>query len=120
MTFLSRDVPACFTRRAGVVKAAMQTGKRAICAGPGNPPVLVDGTSCLKRAAESVVKGAGYDNNLLCIGEKEVFVVGDTFGKYMDALEKAGAVRLNASQFPADCGSRSPPLARISSKKAER
>lgn len=85
----------------GVVKAAMQTGKRAICAGPGNPPVLVDGTSCLKRAAESVVKGAGYDNNLLCIGEKEVFVVGDTFGKYMDALEKAGAVRLNASQLAA-------------------
>ena len=85
----------------GVVKAAMQTGKRAICAGPGNPPVLVDGTSCLKRAAESVIKGAGYDNNLLCIGEKEVFVVGDFFGKFMDALDKAGAARLNASQLAA-------------------
>jgi aldehyde dehydrogenase len=61
----------------GVVKAAMQTGKRAICAGPGNPPVLVDGSACMKRAAESVIKGASYDNNLLCIGEKEVFVVLD-------------------------------------------
>lgn len=85
----------------GVVKAAMQTGKRAICAGPGNPPVLVDGTACMKRAAESVIKGASYDNNLLCIGEKEVFVVGDTFDKFMSAMSTAGAVRLNNSQLEA-------------------
>jgi aldehyde dehydrogenase len=85
----------------GVVKAAMQTGKRAICAGPGNPPVLVDGSACMKRAAESVIKGASYDNNLLCIGEKEVFVVGDTFGKFMDAMSAAGAVKLNPAQLEA-------------------
>jgi aldehyde dehydrogenase len=85
----------------GVVKAAMQTGKRAICAGPGNPPVLVDGSACMKRAAESVIKGASYDNNLLCIGEKEVFVVGDTFTQFMDAMSTAGAVKLNASQLEA-------------------
>lgn len=85
----------------GVVKAAMQTGKRAICAGPGNPPVLVDGTACMKRAAESVIKGASYDNNLLCIGEKEVFVVSDTFDKFMGAMSTAGAVRLNNSQLEA-------------------
>src|SRR6266550_5630703 len=45
----------------GVVKAAMQTGKRAICAGPGNPPVLVDDTACMKRAARCVINGAAYD-----------------------------------------------------------
>lgn len=85
----------------GVVKAAMQTGKRAICAGPGNPPVLVDGSACMKRAAESVIKGASYDNNLLCIGEKEVFVVGDTFNPFMDAMSAAGAVKLSPSQLEA-------------------
>ena len=85
----------------GVVKAAMQTGKRAICAGPGNPPVLVDGTACMKRAAESVIKGGSYDNNLLCIGEKEVFVVDDSFAGFMDSMQKAGAVRLNPSQLEA-------------------
>ena len=53
----------------------MQTGKRAICAGPGNPPVLVDDTACMKRAAKSIIQGAAYDNNLLCIGEKEVFAL---------------------------------------------
>ena len=42
----------------GVVKAAMQTGKRAICAGPGNPPVFVDDTACMKRAAKAIIQGA--------------------------------------------------------------
>lgn len=85
----------------GVVKAAMQTGKRAICAGPGNPPVLVDDTACLRRAAESIVKGGAYDNNLLCIGEKEVFVLEHIADKLMGELEKAGGSRLNNAQLDA-------------------
>jgi aldehyde dehydrogenase len=85
----------------GVVKAAMQTGKRAICAGPGNPPVLVDATPCMKRAAEAVIQGAAYDNNLLCIGEKEVFVLESVADRFMKALADAGAVRLSASQLDA-------------------
>src|SRR5215469_4519321 len=69
-----------------VVKAAMQTGKRAICAGPGNPPVLVDDTCCLKRAAKSIIDGAAFDNNLLCIGEKEVFVLDQVADKLMQQM----------------------------------
>lgn len=88
----------CVTGGPGVVKAAMQTGKRAICAGPGNPPVLVDETADLDRAARHVVFGAAYDNNLLCIGEKEVFVLDTVFAPFMSALEKHGAVRLNDAQ----------------------
>jgi aldehyde dehydrogenase len=84
----------CVTGGPGVVKAAMQSGKRAICAGPGNPPVLVDGTSCLDNAARCVVLGAAYDNNLLCIGEKEVFVLDSVCDQFMAALEKHGAARL--------------------------
>jgi len=83
----------------GVVKAAMQTGKRAICAGPGNPPVYVDDTACMKRAAKAIVQGASYDNNLLCIGEKEVFVLDKVADQLMAELVKAGAVRLNAPQL---------------------
>jgi aldehyde dehydrogenase len=85
----------------GVVKAAMQTGKRAICAGPGNPPVLVDDTACMKRAAGCVINGAAYDNNLLCIGEKEVFVLDLVADKFMAELERQGAVRLNSNQLGA-------------------
>src|SRR5207249_12117605 len=83
----------------GVVKAAMQTGKRAICAGPGNPPVLVDDTACMKRAARSVISGAAYDNNLLCIGEKEVFALDSIADKFMAEMESQGAVRLTPNQL---------------------
>ncbi|MBI5384004.1 MAG: aldehyde dehydrogenase EutE [Verrucomicrobia bacterium] len=88
----------CVTGGPGVVKAAMASGKRAICAGPGNPPVLVDGTSCLNNAAKCTIFGASWDNNLLCIGEKEVFVLESVADKFMAALEKQGAVRLNDAQ----------------------
>lgn len=91
----------CVTGGPGVVKAAMQSGKRAICAGPGNPPVLVDDTACMKRAARAIIKGASYDNNLLCIGEKEVFVLENIADKLMAEMEKNGAVRLNSAQLDA-------------------
>jgi aldehyde dehydrogenase len=89
----------CVTGGPAVVKAAMQTGKRAICAGPGNPPVVVDDTACLKRAASSIIKGASYDNNLLCIGEKEVFVLDEVADELMSQMEKHGAIRLNTAQL---------------------
>jgi aldehyde dehydrogenase len=85
----------------GVVKAAMQTGKRAICAGPGNPPVYVDDTACMKRAAKAIIQGAAYDNNLLCIGEKEVFALDNIADKLMAQMEQNGAVRLTNAQLDA-------------------
>lgn len=60
-----------------VVDAAMKSGKRAICAGPGNPPVVVDDSADLRAAARHVLVGASTDNNIVCIAEKEVFVVAD-------------------------------------------
>lgn len=89
----------CVTGGPAVVKAAMQTGKRAICAGPGNPPVFVDDTACLTRAAKAIIQGAAYDNNLLCIGEKEVFALEQVADDLMSRMERAGAVRLNAAQL---------------------
>jgi len=85
----------------GVVKAAMQTGKRAICAGPGNPPVYVDDTACMKRAAKAIIQGASYDNNLLCIGEKEVFALETVADKLMSQMEQHGAVKLTNAQLDA-------------------
>jgi aldehyde dehydrogenase len=82
-----------------VARAALNSGKRAIVAGPGNPPVVVDETADLIRAARAIITGASYDNNLLCIGEKEVFVVADVFDDFMQAMEQAGAVRLTAREI---------------------
>jgi aldehyde dehydrogenase len=91
----------CVTGGPAVVAAAMKTGKRAVCAGPGNPPVVVDETADLPLAAKSIIQGASYDNNLLCIGEKEVFVVESVADKLIAELKKAGAVQLDAGQIEA-------------------
>lgn len=58
-----------------VVRLAMTSGTRAICAGPGNPPVIVDETAVFPKAAKDIVTGASFDNNILCTDEKEIFVV---------------------------------------------
>ena len=58
-----------------VVKAALSSGKKAIAAGPGNPPAIIDETADLKEAAKDVILGNSFDNNLLCISEKALFVV---------------------------------------------
>ncbi len=89
----------CVTGGPAVVGAAMKSGKRAICAGPGNPPVLVDDTVDPDKAARDIVAGAAFDNNLLCIGEKQVFVLERMAGALIRGLEKAGAVQLGSSQI---------------------
>jgi aldehyde dehydrogenase len=100
--FKHRDVALlCVTGGPGVARAAMQQAKRAIVAGPGNPPVVVDETADLDRAARCIIRGAAYDNNLLCIAEKQVFVVKEVFDAMMAAMEKAGAVRLGAKEVEA-------------------
>jgi aldehyde dehydrogenase len=91
----------CVTGGPAVARAAMNSGKRAIVAGPGNPPVVVDETADLERAARAIIQGAAYDNNLLCIAEKEVFVVDEVFDAMLKAMERAGAVRLNPKEVDA-------------------
>ena len=94
--FTHRDVAMiCVTGGPAVARAALNSGKRAVVAGPGNPPVVVDETADLDRAARCIIQGASYDNNLLCIAEKEVFVVESVFDAMLDAMQRAGAARLN-------------------------
>jgi aldehyde dehydrogenase len=100
--FNHRGIPLLVvTGGPAVARAALAAKKRAIVAGPGNPPVVVDETACLENAASSIVKGAAYDNNLLCIGEKQVFCVESVFDKLMDKMEKHGGYRLSSSQIDA-------------------
>ena len=91
----------CVTGGPAVGRAALRSPKRAIVAGPGNPPVVVDETANLDNAAKSIIYGAAYDNNLLCIAEKEVFVVASVFDEMMDAMTKHKAVRLDKKQVEA-------------------
>jgi aldehyde dehydrogenase len=91
----------CITGGPAVVDAAMKTGKRAICAGPGNPPVVVDDCCALDfdKIARDIIFGGGYDNNLLCIGEKQVFVVENSYKPFMESMNRAGAILLNRTQL---------------------
>lgn len=98
--FKHRDISLiCVTGGPAVARAALNSGKRAIVAGPGNPPVVVDETADLDRAAQSIIQGGAYDNNLLCIAEKEVFVVESVFDDMLAAMRRARAVQLNAQQI---------------------
>lgn len=87
------------TGGAGVVKAAMTSGKRAICAGPGNPPVVVDETADIEQAAKNIVKGASLDNNIICVDEKEVFVVESVADQLIETLDRNNAVVLTKEQI---------------------
>jgi acyl-CoA reductase-like NAD-dependent aldehyde dehydrogenase len=87
------------TGGAGVVEAAMTSGKRAICAGPGNPPVVVDESADVEQAARDIVLGASLDNNIICVDEKEVFVVESIADQLISALQRYGGVLLTGQQF---------------------
>jgi aldehyde dehydrogenase len=100
--FDHRDVRLlCVTGGPAVGRAALRSPKRAIVAGPGNPPVVVDETADLDNAARSIVVGGAYDNNLLCIGEKEVFAVESIFEELLTAVTRHKGVRLDARQVEA-------------------
>jgi aldehyde dehydrogenase len=73
----------------------MKSGKRVIAAGPGNPPVVVDETADLEAAARAILAGAAFDNNLLCVGEKEIFVVASVADDFKRAMKTAGAYELD-------------------------
>ncbi|PLX16024.1 MAG: aldehyde dehydrogenase EutE [Candidatus Muiribacterium halophilum] len=78
----------------GVVKAAFDCGKKVIAAGPGNPPVVVDETADIRQAAKDIVDGASFDNNVLCIAEKEVVAVKEIYRQLVDEMQKHGAYLL--------------------------
>ena len=82
-----KDIPLLVaTGGPGVVTAVLSSGKRAIGAGAGNPPALVDETADIRKAAEDIVNGCTFDNNLPCIAEKEVVAVDEVVDELMKYL----------------------------------
>ena len=84
-----------------VVKEAMRSGKRAICAGPGNPPVVVDETADIDKAGRDIVFGGGFDNNVICVDEKEIFVVDRVADQLKAAMCAHGAVEVPSHKLRA-------------------
>ncbi len=67
----------------GVVTAVLSSGRRGIGAGAGNPPALVDETADIRKAAQDIVNGCTFDNNLPCIAEKEIVAVDSVVDELM-------------------------------------
>ncbi|MFP4017093.1 MAG: aldehyde dehydrogenase [Halanaerobiales bacterium] len=82
-----------------VVNMALSSGKKAIAAGPGNPPVLVDETADISKAARDIINGATFDNNILCIAEKEIFVVDSVADQLIKELENNSSYILRGADI---------------------
>ena len=83
----------------GVVEEARKSRKRAILAGPGNPPVVVDATADLELAGREIVRGASFDNNVICTDEKVVFVVASAADRLLEHMTGAGSRVLAAHEL---------------------
>lgn len=83
----------------GVVRALLSSGKKAIGAGAGNPPVIVDDTVDIKKAATDIVNGASFDNNLPCIAEKECFAFANITDRLIENMQQAGAYLVSGKQI---------------------
>ena len=83
----------------GVVKAAREvTDKRLMAAGAGNPPVVVDETADIAKAARDIVWGASFDNNIICADEKEIIAVDAIADQLKQEMKKHKAVELTPEQ----------------------
>jgi acyl-CoA reductase-like NAD-dependent aldehyde dehydrogenase len=87
------------TGGSGVVRQAMASGKRAICAGPGNPPVVVDATADLELAGRCIVAGGSFDNNIVCTDEKEVIAVETIVDELLQQMSRNGAYLLTEGEL---------------------
>ena len=82
----------------GVVKAVLSSGKKAIGAGAGNPPVIVDDTADIRKAGKDIIDGCCFDNNLPCIAEKEVFAFANIADQLIAEMQRNGAYLITQEQ----------------------
>ena len=82
----------------GVVKSVLASGKKAIGAGAGNPPVIVDDTADIRKAGKDIIDGCTFDNNLPCIAEKEVFAFENIADELIDVMRTNGAYFISCEE----------------------
>ncbi len=89
----------CGTGGPGLIKTLLNSGKKAIGAGAGNPPVIVDDSADIDKAAKNIIEGCSFDNNLPCIAEKEVFVFENIANDLIKNMIKNNAILINENQI---------------------
>ncbi len=97
--FKSPDVDMiCATGGPGIVELSLKSGKKAIGAGPGNPPVIVDETADVEHAASEIAFGAAFDNNILCNDEKVIILIRSIADRFLSEIAKHKTIVLNSEQ----------------------
>lgn len=86
------------TGSSGIINTVLDSGKRAICAGSGNPPVIIDEDADLALAAESIIKSVSFDFNILCVSEKEAFVLETVYEQFISIMKEKDAYLLTEQQ----------------------
>jgi propionaldehyde dehydrogenase len=84
-----------------MVETLMKSGKKVIAAGAGNPPTIIDETADVAKAAAGIYASASFDNGLLCIAEKEIFVVDAVYDVFMEEMVKQGACKMTREEADA-------------------
>lgn len=74
-----------------MVELLMSSKKKVIAAGPGNVPVIIDETADVKAAAQTLMQNVPVENTMLCITEKEAFVVEDVYDEFLAEMQRLGA-----------------------------
>ncbi len=77
-----------------IVNIVLRSGKKAIGAGAGNPPVLVDETATIRKAAQHIVSGASINNGIFCTCEKVAIVVQEVADALIKFMQETGRVYL--------------------------
>lgn len=83
----------------GVVAEALKSNKKAVTAGPGNPPAVVDETADIERAGKDIVRGASFDNNVICVDEKTTIAVTSIADQLLQSMQRHGAYLLPAEHL---------------------
>lgn len=78
-----------------VLRRAMTCGKKVVGAGPANPVTIVDETANIKKAGRDIVKGATFDNNIMCISEKSIVAVSSISDRLINEMIKNEAYYLD-------------------------
>ena len=81
------------------MREALKTDKRAVTAGPGNPPAVVDQTADVDKAGRDIVAGASFDNNVICTDEKTTIVVDTVADRLVRAMGQHGAYVLKEHEL---------------------
>jgi propionaldehyde dehydrogenase len=81
-----------------MVKIIMKSSKKVIAAGPGNPPTIIDESADIAKAAQWLSFAVPFENNMLCITEKEIFVLESVYDQFLAAMVEKGARILTAEE----------------------